>query len=93
MAARALAEGLRLKAVEKDPGRPWERLAALGVISKRSATRLQEAMEMRDELEHAYPPAAWRTLHEGVLTLLNELDRFIDRLARWAEREGILPPL
>jgi hypothetical protein len=91
MAARALAEGLRLNVIEKSSGHPWERLATLGAISKRSATRLQEAMEMRDELGHAYPPAAWQALHEGVLTLLEELDRYVDRVVEWAQREGIVP--
>ena len=91
MAARTLAEGVRLNAIEKSSGHPWERLAALGAISKRSAARLQEAMEMRDELGHAYPPAAWRTLHEGVLTLLDELDRYVGGVVEWAQREGIMP--
>lgn len=91
LAARALAEGQRLGVVEKAPGDPWERLAALGAISARSATRLQEAMDMRNDLGHSYPPAAWRALHEGVRTLLSELDRYLDRVARWAAEEDILP--
>jgi uncharacterized protein with HEPN domain len=70
---------------------PWERLAALGVISRRSAQRLQEAMDMRDELGHAYPPATWRALHHCVHALLSELDRYIDHLASWAAKEEILP--
>jgi hypothetical protein len=78
-------------AVEKEPGHPWECLAALGVISRRSAKRLQEAKEMRDELGHAYPPATWRALHDGVHMLLSELDRYLDRLAGWAAKEEILP--
>jgi uncharacterized protein YutE (UPF0331/DUF86 family) len=90
LAARLLAEGQRLGAVEKDSGYPWERLAALGVISTRSATSLQEAMDMRDDLAHSYPPTNWRSLHEGVNTLLRELDRYIDRVAQWAVDEGIL---
>jgi uncharacterized protein with HEPN domain len=48
-------------------------------------------MAMRDDLAHAYPPANWRSLHEGVNTLLRELDRYIDRVARWAANENILP--
>lgn len=91
LAARLLSEGQRLGIVEKTSGYPWERLAAIHVISQRSAGRLQEAMEPRDDLGHAYPPANWRTLHEGVETLLNELDRYIDRTARWATEQGILP--
>ncbi len=93
LAARLLAEAQRMGTVEKVPGYPWERLAALDVISASSASHLQEAMEMRDSLGHAYPPANWRALHEGVQTLLKELDRYIDRTARWAEEQGILPPI
>ncbi len=90
LAARALAEGQRLGALERAPGHPWERLAGLGVISQGSATRLQEAKELRDDLAHAYPPAGWRALHEGVRTLLAELDSYVDRCASWLAEEGIL---
>jgi hypothetical protein len=90
LAARSLAEGQRLGVVEKASGHPWERLAALGVISQGSATRLQEAKELRDDLAHAYPPAGWRALHEGVQILLEELDRYVDRCAAWLTDEGIL---
>lgn len=48
-------------------------------------------MDLRNELDHAYPPAAWHALHEGVVVLLEELDRYVDRFAEWASREGILP--
>jgi len=91
LAARLLAEGQRLGVVKKAAGYPWERLAALAVISTRSATSLQEAMDMRDDLAHAYPPANWRSLHEGVNMLLRELDRYVDRVGRWATDGGILP--
>jgi hypothetical protein len=90
LAARALAEGQRLGVVDKAPGHPWERLAALEVISQSSAIRLQDAKELRDELAHAYPPAGWRALHDGVQTLLAELDRYVDRCATWMATEGIL---
>ncbi len=90
LAARALAEGQRFGVLEKAPGHPWERLAALGVISQSSATRLQGAKELRDDLAHAYPPAGWRALHEGVQILLAELDRYVDRCAGWLAEEGIL---
>ncbi len=90
MAARSLAEGQRLGVVEKDSGHPWTRLAELAVISRGSATRLHEAEELRDDLAHAYPPAGWRALHEGVLILLAELDRYVDRCAAWLTDEGIL---
>lgn len=91
MAARMLAEGQRLNVLEKNPGHPWQRLAELRVISRGTATRLQEAMEMRDALGHAYPPAAWHALHEGVLTVLDELNRYVERVVKWATNEGILP--
>jgi uncharacterized protein YutE (UPF0331/DUF86 family) len=70
LAARALAEGQRLGVLDKSPGNPWERLAAFGVISHESAERLQDARELRNTLAHAYPPANWKTLHEGVLILV-----------------------
>jgi hypothetical protein len=90
LAARALAEGQRLGVLDRGSGHPWERLAELGVISRRSAMSLQEAKEMRDDLAHAYPPAGWKALRESVLTLLAELDRYVDRCARWLDAEGIL---
>jgi hypothetical protein len=90
LAARSLAEGQRLGVLDKASGHPWERLATLGVISHGSATRLQEAKELRDDLAHAYPPAAWKDLHEGVRILLAELDRYVDRCADWLSEESIL---
>lgn len=91
LAARGLAEAQRLGVVDKTPGHAWGRLAALGVISHISAERLQEAKEMRDALGHAYPPANWKTLHEGVLVLVDELDRYTARFARWAYDEELMP--
>lgn len=90
LAARMLAEGQRLGVIDGTPGHPWERLAALGVISAGSATRLQAAKELRDDLAHAYPPAGWKALHESVATLLAELDRYVDRCSAWLAREGIV---
>jgi uncharacterized protein YutE (UPF0331/DUF86 family) len=92
LAARGLAEGQRLGVVDKSPGSPWRRLAALGVISHESAERLHESRELRDALAHAYPPANWKTLHEGVLVLVNELDRYLDSFKHWVYAEEILPP-
>lgn len=92
LAARSLAEGQHLGVVDKSPGPPWERLAALGAISHESASRLQRVKELRDILGHAYPPANWRTLHEGVLILVDELDRYLVGFERWAYDEEILPP-
>jgi hypothetical protein len=66
------------------------RSGALKVISQRSATRLQEAKELRDDLAHAYPPAGWKALRESVQILLAELDRYVDRCATWMAEEGIL---
>jgi hypothetical protein len=59
-------------------------------VSQGAATRLQEAKELRDDLAHAYPPAGWKALHEGVQILLAELDRYVDRCAAWLSQEGIL---
>lgn len=91
LAARGLVEAQRLGVVDKSPGRPWERLAALNVISHESAGRLQKAKELRDILAHAYPPANWRSLHEGVLILVDELDPYLDGFKLWVYREEILP--
>lgn len=91
LAARSLAEGQRLGVVDKSPGHPWERLAALGVISHEAASRLQRVKELRDILGHAYPPANYRTLHEGVLILVDELDPYLAGFERWAYDEAILP--
>lgn len=91
LAARGLAEGQRLGVVDKAPGHPWERLAALGVISQESAARLQEAKEIRDLLAHAYPPADRQALHGAVVVLADELDRYLTGFERWAVEEEILP--
>lgn len=91
LAARALAEGQRLGVVDKSEAGPWQRLSALGVISARSAERLQEAKELRDVLGHAYPPADSRALHSGVQTLVEELDSYLVRFAHWVESAGISP--
>ncbi|MFI5005084.1 MAG: hypothetical protein ACHQE6_08725 [Solirubrobacterales bacterium] len=91
LAARSLAEGQRLGVVDKAPGHPWERLAALGVITHESASRLQRVKELRDILGHAYPPANWKTLREGALILVDELDHYLAGFERWAYDEEILP--
>ncbi len=90
LAARGLAEGQRLGVVDRASGHPWQRLAELGVISHESAKRLQKAKELRDLLAHAYPPANWTDLHDGVLVLVDELDRYLVGFARWASEEEIL---
>jgi hypothetical protein len=91
LAVRGLAEAGRLGLADRAAGNPWERLAALGVLSHESAERLQEAREMRDALGHAYPSANWKTLHEGVLVLMREFDRYLVGFERWAYEEEILP--
>jgi uncharacterized protein YutE (UPF0331/DUF86 family) len=93
LASRALAEGRRLGVVDKSPGHPWERLAALGAISHESAARLQDAWELRNTLAYAYPPANWKILHDGVLALVEELDSYIAGFERWIFEEEILPPV
>jgi uncharacterized protein with HEPN domain len=57
-----------------------------------SAARLRKAKELRDILAHAYPPANWKTVHEGVLILMDELDPYVASFKRWVSTEEILPP-
>jgi hypothetical protein len=49
-------------------------------------------MKLRDILAHAYPLDSWKTLHEGVLVLVDELDPYLISIERWAYEEEILPP-
>jgi uncharacterized protein YutE (UPF0331/DUF86 family) len=90
LASRGLAEGQRLGVVAKDAGHSLERLAELGVISRASATRLQNVKDMRNELAHAYPPVSWRALHRAVESLLAELDSYKVKVSDWFEERGIL---
>ena len=60
------------------------------MISKPSATRLQNVKDMRNELAHAYPPVSWRALHQAVETLLEELDAYKVKLADWLQQGGVL---
>lgn len=92
LAARGLAEGRRLGAVGTSSEPPWEQLAELGVISSRTAGRLEEIRTMRNELGHAYPIVAWRTLHSATTTLIQELDPYLERFRDWATESSILPP-
>jgi hypothetical protein len=91
LAARALDEGARLGTVEAAEGRPWERLAALGVLSAGAAARLREAKDTRNELDHAYPPQSWHAVHDAADVVLGELDGYLTRFRDWAVRRGILP--
>lgn len=86
---RALAEGQRLEVVPRERGHGFERLRDLGAISARTAQRLQEVKELRDLLQHAYPPRSWEMLHAAVETLWDELDRFVDRYGAWTSQTGI----
>lgn len=90
LASRGLAEAQRLDPTVRSTGFPWERLAELRVISKPSATRLQNVKDMRNELAHAYPPVSWRALHQAVETLLEELDAYKVKLADWLQQGGVL---
>jgi len=92
LAARTLDEGVRLGAVERTLGRPWERLAVLGVISATAAARLREAKDTRNDLDHAYPPQSWRAVHDAANVVVDELDDYLRRFREWAVRSDILPP-
>lgn len=91
LASRGLAEVQRLDATTRGTGSPWERLTELRVISKASATRLQNVKDTRNELAHAYPPVSWRALYRAVETLLAELDHYEVRIADWLAERGVLP--
>jgi uncharacterized protein YutE (UPF0331/DUF86 family) len=93
LAARGLAEAQRRGLVDRSPDHPWERFAALGIISQASAARLQAAKELRDILGHAYPPANSQSLHEGVLILVDELDSYLASFERWTSNQEILSVL
>lgn len=90
LASRGLAEAQRLDPSVRSTGSGWERLAELHVISKPSATRLQNVKDMRNELAHAYPPVSWRALRQAVETLLDELDPYKVKLADWLQQRDIL---
>lgn len=90
LASRGLAEVQRNDAAIRGDGPPWERLAESRVISKASATRLQNVKDMRNELAHAYPPVSWRALHQAVEILLDELDSYKVKLADWLVDQGVL---
>lgn len=91
LASRGLAEVHRLDATARGAGSPWERLAELRVISKASATRLQNVKEMRNELAHAYPPVSWRALHRAAEALLAELDNYKVKVTDWLGEQQVLP--
>jgi uncharacterized protein YutE (UPF0331/DUF86 family) len=91
LAEMGLAEGRRLGTVKGGKGRPWERLAALGVISSRTAQALETVRNMRNVLGHAYPTAP-RILHSQVESLMRELDPYTAAYEEWAIATAILPP-
>lgn len=92
LAARGLVEAKRLGALERSTGTNFERLRAAGAISARSAERLNGLRGLRDDLQHSYVPESKAALlHRGVVALVDELDRYIDRYDRWVRRVGVLP--
>jgi hypothetical protein len=91
LAELGLAEGRQLGTVKASKGRPWERLAALGVISPRTAKALETIRNMRNVLRHAYPTAP-PILHSQVESLMRELDPYTAAYEEWAIATTILPP-
>jgi hypothetical protein len=89
LASRGLSEALRLNTIDKAPGKPFERLREAGAISERSADTLVGLRNVRDGLQHAYPLERAAMLHDAVVRLLPELDRFVDRYERWLTTVGI----
>jgi len=87
LSSRGLAEGQRLGVVPNEKGHGMERLAELGVISRQTAERLQDAKDIRNQLAGAYPPVAWRSLHDGVQTLLARVGPLHDEGGQIAQRE------
>jgi uncharacterized protein YutE (UPF0331/DUF86 family) len=65
---------------------------ALGVISAATAARLRKANDIRNDLDHAYPPQSWHAVHDAANVVLAELDDFLRRFREWAVQSGILPP-
>jgi hypothetical protein len=89
LAARSLDEGRRLGAVGKSSGGPWEQLADEKVMPRSMAERLREAKDARNDLDHFYPPTSWKVIHEATSTVLVELDRYVTKVADWAQGVGI----
>jgi hypothetical protein len=87
---RSLAEGQRLGVATKGNVPAMDRLVEVGALAKGTADRLRSVKEMRNQLAHAYPPAAWRALCQAVETLLAELDHVVVGLARWLRENGIV---
>jgi hypothetical protein len=89
LAARALAEGRRLGAAEGGAAHPWEQLASQKVIPRAQAIRLREAKDLRDELDHFYPPASWRAVHHATGVIVSDLDSYVTRVIEWAGEIGL----
>lgn len=91
LAARALAERVRLGALAVGEGGAFAQLARLGVISRPTSERLREAKDVRDDLAHAYPPQSYAALHDATSVVISELDSFVACVTAWAVRERVLP--
>lgn len=89
LAARALDEARRLGAIERGSAHPWDRLATEGAISAAAASRLREAKDTRNDLDHFYPPASWRAVHHATRTIVAELDDYVVRVVEWAREQEI----
>jgi uncharacterized protein YutE (UPF0331/DUF86 family) len=89
LAARALAEARRLGAVDGDGNHPWEQLASQKVIPRAQAIRLREAKDLRNELDHFYPPTSWRAVHHATKVVVSDLDSYVTRVVDWARGIGL----
>lgn len=92
LAARVLSEGKRLGAVDKGPSGSWEQLAAAKVIPKSMAERLREAKNTRNDLDHFYPPASWKVVHQATKIVVASLSDYVVRIEKWARSVGISLP-
>lgn len=93
LAARTLAEGRRLGAVDGGAAvHPWGQLAELGAIPASTAKRLGDAKELRNELDHFYPPASWRAVHAATEVMIADMDDYVTRVVDWACKIGVAVP-
>jgi hypothetical protein len=92
LAARAIAEGRRLGAIDGDSTHPWTQLAAEKVIPTAMAEKLREAKDTRNDLDHFYPPTSWKAVHHATQIVLGQLDGYVTRVMDWAHDIGIGVP-
>lgn len=93
LASRALAEARARGAVDRSDGGAWEQLAAAGVISDSSAAALRESKDIRNELDHFYPPLNWRVVHQAAGVVMRELDPYVTKLSDWMAEIGVAGPI